>query len=49
MAFLYNFKQILSIEFINYLTHKHKRVDRLLIGTAHLPGFGWVVMSPAST
>jgi hypothetical protein len=26
--------------------HRHKRIDRLLIGTAHLPRFRWAVMLP---
>ncbi len=28
--------------------HRHKRIHRLLIGAAHWPCLGWVVMSPAT-
>ncbi len=30
------------------LNHRHKKIHRLLIGTACLPCFGWVVMLPAT-
>ncbi len=49
-VFLEYFRVFQSIYRLNFESnHWYKRIDRLLIGTACLPCFGLVIMSPATT